>query len=544
MKRSLLPWFFAMTACAGEGSGGVDPIDFTLQLRPYTPLDQADLFDDVASLTLAVDRPGSSGLEVHDLGAPAGDGTARTPEIQALSGAAVNVYGYDSGGSLVAYGRSSDWTLPDDEDPDVPILMARVGQVGKLTDLPGNTELVGGRLVADGAGRFVLFGGADRGVDRSSDGTPGVLRFDAGRPNTNLSFVRLDDLPAATSVNDTEVEGLAGHTALRLSGGHDRDGWVLVSGGANGFNGSSTVTDRMLLWNPDTQETVELGSEGRLDEGVYHHTADEFAGGFVALLGGAVGRDSGEPLQDGILAPRQSASLFEPRAGTVTEILTDAQNGPLLLHAAATLDGEAVIACGGLVIEGSSGEFAASDRCDRVDEEAILRADDTLPIPLMHHDMLSLPDGRILLTGGFTTTGVVGEGGSIEPNGSVYYYAEGEGWARLSDPLQVPRGMHSTALLPDGRVLIVGGATDISGALWDGGDATGCIEIYDPVFGASELVGTCDDDGQRGALTKPVILPSVASDPDLGVLVVGGADEDDDAVSQVAWFVGGIPEPE
>jgi hypothetical protein len=542
MKRSLLPWLGVLTACAG-GAGGVDPIDFTLQLQPYTPLNQADLFDDVATIKVAVDR-GTGSLEVYDLGAPGGDGTATSPALAALADADINVYGYDSGGAMVAFGRSTGWTLPDEDDPKVPILMARVGAVGAMTDLPGDTKLVGGVAVADGAGRFVLFGGGEKGLDRSNDGSPGVLRFDAGRPNTNLSFVRLDDLPPATSVNDEPVDGIVAHTALVLTGSHDRQGWVLLSGGAGGFSGASSVTDRMLMWNPDDQSVVNLGADGRLDDGVFHHTADEFGAGYVALLGGAVGRASGEPITDGVIAPRQSASLFEPRSRTVTEILTDNSNGPLIFHDAATLDGEAVLVCGGLNIEGSSGQYSASDRCDIVDQEAILRSTEPLPIPLMHHDLISLPDGRVLLTGGFTTTGVVGEGGSVEPNGSVYYYSSGEGWARLTAPLAVPRAHHATAVLPDGRVLIVGGTTNTSNALWSGDGATGCVEIYDPVFGRTEVVGSCDSDGLRGALARPVVLPSVAADPDMGVLIVGGADEDDDSVGQVAWFVGGIPEPE
>lgn len=223
-----LPCLVWLGACAGvacsSGSGGgggaVDPLDFTLRLRPLTPLNQPDLFDDVDSYTVTVER-GPSQVEVYELGSAAGDGTVTTPELAALEGAAIGVYGYGAGGELVAHGRSSAWTLPSDDDDDVPILVGRVGSVGRLTDLPGDTELVAGGLVSDGAGRFLTFGGDERGVDGTDDATSSILRLDVGRPNTNLSFVRVADLPEYPTVNDSTADGLAGHTTTRLTGNHD-----------------------------------------------------------------------------------------------------------------------------------------------------------------------------------------------------------------------------------------------------------------------------------------------------------------------------------
>ena len=84
-----LPWLLLLTACssgAGGGAGaGTDPLDFTLRLRPLTPLNQPDLFDDVDSYTVTVDRGGE--VEVYELGGAAGDGTVTTPEVSQLEGA-------------------------------------------------------------------------------------------------------------------------------------------------------------------------------------------------------------------------------------------------------------------------------------------------------------------------------------------------------------------------------------------------------------------------------------------------------------------------
>jgi hypothetical protein len=536
-----------VAGCTGTSAVGDDPIDFNLQLRPLTPLNQSNLFDNVVQLKLAIDR-GADGLEVHDLGAVSAGGSVETPEIAALDGSAVNIYGYDADGVMVAYGRSSAWTLPEDgDDKDVNVLMSRVGAIGSLTELPGNEDgLVGGQLVATGEGRFALIGGDPDDSTGTDDAVSDILRFDVGRPNRNLSFVRLNTLPNPTSVNDTESPGYAGHTATRLTGAHSSNNLVLVAGGGGGMLGSSTVTDQVGLWNPDTELFVKLGDGGELPDGVFHHTADEFGSGYVALLGGGVGRSSGDPVEDGTIAPRQTAALFKPTSTSTDEIITGPTNSPLLMHDAATLDGATVLVCGGLNIEGSQGEFSASDRCDMVDEDAILEAltgsSDLLPLPLLLHDMTALPDGRVLLTGGYTTSGVVGEGGTFSASDEVWAYSSVSGWQRIGS-LQVARGLHGVAVLPDGNVLIVGGSTDAASPLWSGEGATGCAEILDPIGGESTLIGTCTDDID-GPLSVPVAMPMLAVDPDHGVLIVGGLDDRDNATNQVALFVGGIPEPE
>jgi hypothetical protein len=230
------------------------------------------------------------------------------------------------------------------------------------------------------------------------------------------------------------------------------------------------------------------------------------------------------------VAPRQTAALFKPTSTSTVEILTGPQNGPLLMHDAGTVDGEFVLVCGGLNIEGAQGEFSASDRCDIVDDSAVLTpltdASSMLPLPLMLHDMTSLPDGRVLLTGGYTTVGVVGEGGTFAASDQVWAYSSVSGWERVGS-LQIARGLHGVAVLPNGDVLIVGGSTD----------------SRSPLTGEGALVGACED-GIDGPLSIPVAMPMLATDADHGVLIVGGLDDGNDSVNQVALFVGGVPEPE
>ena len=45
-------WLPPLLACACAPGSGEDPLDFTLRLRPLTPLNQPDLFDDVDRFTI------------------------------------------------------------------------------------------------------------------------------------------------------------------------------------------------------------------------------------------------------------------------------------------------------------------------------------------------------------------------------------------------------------------------------------------------------------------------------------------------------------
>ena len=545
-----MPWLMLLSACSGgSGRNGADPLDFTLRLRPLTPLNQPDLFDDIDGFTITVDR-GPGDVEVYDLGGTAGDGTVTSPEIAALDGDAVGIYGYDAADALIAYGRSSSWTLPSDEDDDVPVLIGRVGAVGRLTDLPGDLALVGGAMVTDGQGRFRTLGGDERGLDGADDATNSLLQLDIGRPNDSLSFIRTGVLPDHDTVNGDTVAGLAGHTATRLTGNHQFQDWVLVAGGAQGMVGSSTVTDRMLLWSPDTEEVVTLGGDGVLPQGSYHHTADEFGAGYIAILGGGVGRRNSEPISDNVFSFSGTGAVFEPRSKVTEEVLTGPENGNLFLHDAATVNGTKVIACGGLAVNNVDGEtrWQAQTGCDMLDDSFVLeRLDDPahdLPLPLLHHDMTSLPDGRVLLSGGFTTTGWVNDGGTVSASDDVWVYSDGVGWEYVG-ALNIARGMHEVSVLADGTVLIVGGATTLNNVVWGVDDETGCLEIIDPsTIGNASLVGDCEGPGfDADELATPVTIPLVATDPAYGTVIVGGADDRSDSVGQVAWFVGGILEP-
>ncbi len=93
------------------------------------------------------------------------------------------------------------------------------------------------------------------------------------------------------------------------------------------------------------------------------------------------------------------------------------------------------------------------------------------------------------------------------------------------------------AALPDGTVLAVGG--DENMALYDGGTGefgplVACAELWD---GANwSLLDDCKSGDESGSLPGAVYWPSIVSDPDYGVLVVGGLDAGNKATDGVTFW--------
>jgi len=95
------------------------------------------------------------------------------------------------------------------------------------------------------------------------------------------------------------------------------------------------------------------------------------------------------------------------------------------------------------------------------------------------HTATLLPDGRVLLAGGCAVDGCVTS--EVEP--SSEFYVPGRGFE--PGPAMVhPRSSHTATKLPDGRVLIVGGWAR------EGTDPLAEAEIFDPATGSFRPAGT------------------------------------------------------
>ncbi len=124
------------------------------------------------------------------------------------------------------------------------------------------------------------------------------------------------------------------------------------------------------------------------------------------------------------------------------------------------------LACGGGVV--GCGEQA--DAVEKADTTPDTRAGALVTVSTMAssraaHSATTLPDGRVLVAGGFTTREYEVAGTEI--------YDPSQGTFGPAAPMRTPRYGHTATLLPGGKVLLVGG--------WAGrGEYLASAELYDP----------------------------------------------------------------
>ena len=120
-----------------------------------------------------------------------------------------------------------------------------------------------------------------------------------------------------------------------------------------------------------------------------------------------------------------------------------------------------------------------------------------LPIPRCRHTATVLPDGRVLIAGGYHTAVLSGV--------QIYDPATNSWFAAAS--MKNPREQHAAVLLPDGRVLVVGGY---------GTRPLASAEVYDPTGNIWSAAAPMR--GPRFGHTAVLL-------PDGSVLVTGGSDQ-------------------
>src|SRR5262245_45394483 len=117
-------------------------------------------------------------------------------------------------------------------------------------------------------------------------------------------------------------------------------------------------------------------------------------------------------------------------------------------HTATLLDDGRVLVAGGCVTDGCT--TASRDTFVVAADGRSAVAGPVMAVPRDNHTAVALPDGRVVLAGGFT-----GEGAPVSARVDVF--DPGDGTIDAAAPLRQPRGGHAAALLPGGRILVVGG---------------------------------------------------------------------------------------
>ena len=242
------------------------------------------------------------------------------------------------------------------------------------------------------------------------------------------------------------------HTATRLA-----DGRVLIVGG---YGPDNTPTTRADLFDPSINRFVPTGALQQARSG---HVAVLLADGSVLIAGG-VGPDWT------FLA---NAERYDPATGRFTAVgdMTTARES----HVAVRLRKGRVLIVGGH--QGRRADmrlFASAEEYDPVTRRFTAVGD--MQVRRHKHDAVLMADGQVLVTGG----------SDERDDRGVYNHAERydpstQRFTRLTATMHRSRYKHagSSVLLPDGRVLIAGGAAQ--------------AEVYDPQRGQFALVGGRSD---------------------------------------------------
>jgi N-acetylneuraminic acid mutarotase len=314
-------------------------------------------------------------------------------------------------------------------------------------------------------GRVMVIGGATG--SSSNNATASVVIFD---PKTS-------QWTAATSM----LQARAYPMAVELA-----DGSILVAGGSrngqpldtveryNPTNGTWVATGRLNL--PRTQGTLTLLADGR-----------------VLAAGGGV-----EAAPDWISTA--STEVYDPNTGRWS--MAAPMSVARAIHTATLLqDGEVLVTGGATTYHGSSGSVTA--RAEIFDPRSgRWRQVAPLPKPLYVHSAALMPDGHVLVAGGWWSTS-----NSDPSHGGVYIYDPDSDTWMATGSLVTPRAQFNLVALPDGRFLAIDGVDPAYHTL-----ATS--EIYDPSTGAWSTTGK---------LAVATMWPAVGLLPDGRVFIAGGA---------------------
>jgi IPT/TIG domain/Galactose oxidase, central domain len=265
------------------------------------------------------------------------------------------------------------------------------------------------------------------------------------------------------------------HTATLLPNGK-----VLIAGGGNaggwGFPVFGDAAAPAELYDPSTNAFSPTGSMGIAR---FAHTATLLPSGKVLIAGGfsysLIGMNSA------VAAPLASTEIYDPGTGRFTPgpSMAGARGG----HTATLLPDGTLLIAGGLTTLGAPNYYPPTPGSSAVLSTAEVRDPTSgeftfagkMTAEREEHTATLLPNGKVLLVGGAT-----GAAGTLR---SAELYDPATRTFVAAGTMSTPRSGHSATLLRDGSVLITGGHG--AGGRWDTGDPgyAGFLhsaEIYHP----------------------------------------------------------------
>jgi N-acetylneuraminic acid mutarotase len=337
------------------------------------------------------------------------------------------------------------------------------------------------RATAEGDGEWFMTIQLDSGVNE--------LVFTIGSdPETEVRLRITYEPPAepeptpapvpATTATANMIGVRANHTATLLP-----NGTVLVAGGDGGGRSLASAE----LYDSGTESWTATGN---LIAARYGHTATLLTDGRVLVAGG-------NGLVGGSGGPLASAELYDPATGSWVATLS--MGTPRQGHTATLLPNGTVLVAGGAGADGQS--LASAELYDPVSRS--WTATGNLDDPRQFHTATLLPDGTVLVAGG------VFVGADYHSLASAELYEPSTGSWTATGSMHTARSSHATTPLPNGTVLVAGGA----GA---DGQTLASAELYDPVSRSWTATGSMDEPRQVHTVT-------LLRNGD--VIVAGGADD-------------------
>jgi uncharacterized repeat protein (TIGR01451 family) len=256
----------------------------------------------------------------------------------------------------------------------------------------------------------------------------------------------------------------SGATATLLN-----DGRVLVVGGRNA---SGAPLAGVEIYDPAT-ETWSAGPN--LSVARFNHTATLFPDGTIFVWGGVNASLTSGP---------KKPELFDPVTNTWSERAEDQFFVARSEHTATLLANGKVLIAGGRAPSG--GIVFLARLYDPATDTWSETVSGGMRSSRTRHTAVTLPDGRVFVTGG-TAPRVTPEDMVVEePLASTEFYDPVANTWSLGPPMSRARSNHTATVLDDGKVLVVGGFT---------GFGTPRAELYNPAGGTWSSAG--DDGGAR-----------------------------------------------
>jgi hypothetical protein len=240
------------------------------------------------------------------------------------------------------------------------------------------------------------------------------------------------------------------HSAVRLL-----DGRVLIVGGS--WEAKSAAAE---LFDPTTKTFSLAGALPWVGAGM---SATLLLDGRVLIAGGGDLGNNNSALARSL--------LFDPATGQF--IATGALTVSRIGHAAVRLaDGKVVI------LGGVDDKDPAATRVEVYDPvTGAFSAQGTLTTPRANPTATLLSDSKILITGGYQSNAKNPKAAPVVLD-SVEIYDPATGHSQIAGAMSVPRWEHQAIALPDGRVLLAGGFTNLSSLA-----ITRTVDLFDPATG-------------------------------------------------------------